>query len=64
MKVVLKDGDSKDFDVGYQRVYDDESGSDISVFYIETSEETVSLKMSRKNLGQLSATIQFLMANS
>ena len=63
MKVTLKDDDNKKFDVGLDYIFNHETETDELLFWIDSSEEAVTLKVSKKIVNQIVSTILFLKGN-
>lgn len=64
MKVTLKDIDGKKFDIGLDTIYNPDEEKDVLLFWIDTPEETVTLKVSDKIVKQIISSIQFLQSNT
>ena len=63
MKVTLKDDDGKKFDVGLEYIYNHEAERDELLFWIDSPEEAVTLKVSKKIADQIAGAIQFMKGN-
>lgn len=63
MKVTLKDEDGKKFDIGLEYIYNHESEADELLFWVDTPEEAVTLKVTKKIADQIASAIQFMKGN-
>ncbi len=60
MHVVLRDADGQEFEVGYDYFEDLDSGSKETLFWIESPNEVLTLKLEPKTVQKLVAAIQFI----